>query len=195
VTLYLEEQGPPNLTPYYEVSGPDLRPTIANVVRTIAEFRPSRSLGGPPRRCRPAGFKLRCGGLDATSFPSAELVAFVLSACRDAEVALKCTAGLHHPIRRFDAGVNATMHGFLNVFGAGVLAAARGLKEHHIVQILMDEDPTSFVLNDRGLCWKEDCATVAEIEKARETSVISFGSCSFDEPREDLRALGLLRAV
>src|SRR5205823_6178650 len=43
---------------------------------------------------RPAGYKLRCGGLEASAFPPAEQVAFALAACRDAGVPFKATAGL-----------------------------------------------------------------------------------------------------
>src|SRR5947208_8081320 len=39
------------------------------------------------------GFKLRCGGANASAVPSVEQVAHVLAACRDAGVPLKFTAG------------------------------------------------------------------------------------------------------
>jgi hypothetical protein len=141
---------------------------------------------------RPAGFKLRCGGLEAATFPSPEQVAFAITACRDAGVPLKFTAGLHHPIRHFDSRVRTHMHGFLNVFGAGVLAHARGLDEDQVRQIIEDEDAQDFVFDDMGFRWKDIRATTREIAAARRSAVTSFGSCSFDEPRQDLRALGLL---
>jgi hypothetical protein len=34
--------------------------------------------------------------------------------------------------------------------------------------------------------------TLREIDEARRQFIKSFGSCSFDEPVEDLRALGLM---
>lgn len=74
----------------------------------------------PPR----AGFKLHCGGLEASAFPTTEQVAFVIRRAVMYRIALKATAGLHHPIRRFDAAVQTHMHGFINVFGAGVLVHA-----------------------------------------------------------------------
>jgi hypothetical protein len=141
---------------------------------------------------RPAGFKLRCGGLEAAAFPSPEQVAFAITACRDAGVPLKFTAGLHHPIRHFDNGVQTHMYGFLNVFGAGVLAHARGLDQDQVRQVIEDEDAKDFVFDDAGFRWKDIRATTEEIAAARRSAVISFGSCSFDEPRLDLRALGLL---
>lgn len=138
------------------------------------------------------GFKLRCGGAGPSDFPQPELVAAVITICRDGRFPLKFTAGLHHPIRHYDAGVQTKMHGFLNVFGAGVLAHARNLSEQQIRLIIEDEDPRSFVFTDEGFRWKDLGASVTEIETARRVAVTSFGSCSFDEPREDLRTLALL---
>lgn len=137
------------------------------------------------------GFKLRCGGLTAAAFPASEQIAFALVACRDAGIPFKATAGLHHPIRKYRDEVNTKMHGFLNVFGAGVLARACKLSEKQVLAIIEDEDPKSFVFDDTSFRWKEHRATVDQITAARQL-VTSFGSCSFDEPREDLRALGLL---
>jgi hypothetical protein len=83
------------------------------------------------------------------------------------------------------------MHGFINVFVAGVLANAYKLDEAKLVQILSDEDSDSFRFSDDGLRYKDLAATIDQIRAARQR-VISFGSCSFDEPREDLRLLGWL---
>jgi hypothetical protein len=135
---------------------------------------------------------LRCGGLDAKAFPTAEQVAFVIATCRDAGVPLKFTAGLHHPLRHFDADLQTHMHGFLNVFGAGVLAHARELDEETIQAIIEDEDPHHFVFEEARFRWKDHSATLEEIVAARKYAVLSFGSCSFDEPLADLRQLGLL---
>jgi hypothetical protein len=182
----------PVLTPFYEFGlGPEWRSSVATVIGDIARDHQPRvkefqGFG------RPGGFKLRCGGLEASAFPSPEQVAFTIVACRDAGVPLKFTAGLHHPIRHFDNGVQTHMHGFLNVFGAGVLAHARRLNEDQQRPIIEDEDPRHFVFTEEGLRWKDVQATTEEIKAARASAVISFGSCSFDEPRDDLRALGLL---
>jgi hypothetical protein len=43
------------------------------------------------------------------------------------------------------------------------------------------------------LRWRDRTASAAEVERARGLFV-AFGSCSFDEPVDDLRALGLLAA-
>ena len=140
---------------------------------------------------KPLGFKLRCGGSDAVDLPSPEEVAYVIASCSDAGIRLKFTAGLHHPIRHFNAEVQTKMHGFINVFTAGVLAHARRLSAEKLRPIIEDEDAGHFQFDDNGLSWKEWSATTEEIAAARK-QVVSFGSCSFDEPREDLRRLGWL---
>jgi len=138
------------------------------------------------------GFKLRCGGLEASAFPSSQQIAIALRACLTAGLLFKATAGLHHPLPRFDAEMKVRMHGFLNVFLAGVLAYVRDLDEEQIRRILDDENPTHFIFGKRGAKWCNIRVTTAEIVAARSAAVLSFGSCSFEEPRADLRALGWL---
>lgn len=138
------------------------------------------------------GFKLRTGGVTADAFPFPEQVAWAIAAARDAGVPMKATAGLHHPVRHYNGGVQTKMHGFLNVFGAGVLAVTHGLSVEQIQNILEDEDPASFIFDESGFAWKNIHAGHEKIARARQ-NVVSFGSCSFDEPREDLQALGFLK--
>ncbi len=139
-----------------------------------------------------AGVKLRCGGLEASAFPDPSQVALVITACRDNGLSLKFTAGLHHPIRHFDRDVSAKTHGFLNVFGAGVLAHALRLDEGQVRESIEDEDASHFGFDELGFGWKQYHALTDEIIAARREFVVSFGSCSFDEPRADLRAMGIL---
>ena len=142
---------------------------------------------------RPCGAKLRTGGLEAAAFPSPERLAFTLIAARHSGVALKFTAGLHHPFRRFDAGVDTRMHGFVNVFTAGVFLRQpqTGAVATLVQDILEDEDPANFHFDADGLRWRDWHVPAPAIADAREL-VTSFGSCSFDEPLDDLRAAGLL---
>ncbi len=140
-----------------------------------------------------AGFKLRCGGVEPTMFPSVEQVAHTLLACRDAGAPLKCTAGLHHPLRHFHEGMQTMMHGFLNIFGGGVLAHVHDLDQSTLESILAEESPAAFTWDEDGFAWRGLRASVADIRRLRAEALFSFGSCSFDEPRADLRALGLLR--
>ncbi|NWF64814.1 MAG: hypothetical protein HXY38_10965 [Chloroflexi bacterium] len=137
------------------------------------------------------GFKLRTGGVTTEAFPSTEQVAWTIVETHEAGVPLKCTAGLHHPVRHFNESVQTKMHGFLNVFGAGVLASANGLPQTEIQAILDDEDPSNFVFDEIGFAWKGLHVAISGIKSAR-LFATSFGSCSFDEPKEDLHALKLL---
>ena len=134
------------------------------------------------------GFKLRTGGVTADAFPTPEQVAFVLCACQEAQVVMKCTAGLHHAMRSFRAEVGVKMHGFLNVFGAGLLAGR--LEAAQVQAILEEEDPASFSFSGEGMFWRGFQVQVDEMVSRRK-KLVSFGSCSFDEPREDLGAMGL----
>ena len=137
------------------------------------------------------GFKLRTGGVIADAFPSTEQIAWAIVQTREAGVPLKCTAGLHHPVRHFNTSVQTKMHGFLNVFAAAVLAFAHGLSQVEVQAILEDEIFGNFVFDETGFEWNGLRVASPEIQKAR-LFATSFGSCSFDEPKEDLQAIKLL---
>ncbi len=138
------------------------------------------------------GLKFRTGGLQASAVPSPPQLARAIAVCRDVGVRWKATAGLHHPLRHWDEQIGGLAHGFLNVLAATVLAHALGLDEDRLTEILEDESAGSFVLADDRLQWRDLAADTAQVEAARREAMASFGSCSFDEPVEGLRALGLL---
>ncbi len=142
----------------------------------------------------PVALKIRTGGLVPDAFPSPDALAFAVVACRDAGVRFKATAGLHHPVRQHRDEVGAKMHGFLNLFGGAALAHAHGLDEAAVRAILRDEDPAHFRFTDEAFAWRDLAAAPDAVRRARAALAVSFGSCSFDEPRDDLRALGLLPA-
>jgi hypothetical protein len=157
----------------------------AQAIRLLAE-----SNGNNPAPHQ-LGFKLRTGGVTAEAFPSSDEIAAVLAAAINHQVPIKFTAGLHHPVRLFHESVQAKMHGFLNVLGAGILASEHQWNEADIVRMLDDEDPGSFSFTENSFAWRDVEIATAKIP-ARRVLVTSLGSCSFDEPREDLRALKLL---
>jgi len=140
----------------------------------------------------PVGLKLRTGGLEPAAFPTVDEVASFIAACRDASVFWKATAGLHQPLRHYDSKVGAWQHGFLNLFAATVFAQIYNLTEHEIRKVLESEKGSEFRFGPEYLCWNDFKATKEQIESARSQSLVSFGSCNFDEPREGLQALGLL---
>lgn len=161
-------------------------------VKKILEALAMHNEGRPAsKNYKYAAFKLRCGGVEAEHFPSVEQVAFVLANTRDYNVALKCTAGLHHPLRHYAESVQTKMHGFFNVFGAGLLGYAHDLKQDELEQIISDEDAEQFTFTDAAFSWKEYSIPTSEIATLRETALPSYGSCSFDEPIEDLKKLNL----
>jgi hypothetical protein len=117
--------------------------------------------------------KLRCGG---AIVPTVEQVALVLAACADAGVVMKATAGLHHPLRRGDE------HGFLNLLCAAALAHGGG-EGSRLRQVLAAEELDALPFDE---------LTAEQIRASRRQLFKGFGSCSWREPVEDLRALGWL---
>ena len=136
--------------------------------------------------------KMRTGGEAADKFPAAESVIEFIRRCAAANVPFKATAGLHHPVRHFSAEANAAMHGFVNVFAAGCLSLVHCLDESRVREIVADENSAHFMLEPAGLRWLDLHLPTAELVQARGLFT-SFGSCSFDEPREDLRRLHWLQ--
>jgi len=115
--------------------------------------------------------KLRCGG---ETVPTVEQVALVLAACSDAGVVMKATAGLHHPLRHGDE------HGFLNL----LCAAAHADGGPRVMQELLEaESLDALPLASLG---------AEQARSTRERLFKGFGSCSWREPVDDLRALGVL---
>jgi len=137
------------------------------------------------------GYKLRTGGVTADAFPTSLQIAKALVTPATHQLPIKFTAGLHHPLRQYREEVQTKMHGFLNVFGAAVLAAEHQWDANQTAIMLEDESVDSFSFNDDFFAWREWRIDIKRLQYRRRF-VVSFGSCSFDEPREDLRALGLL---
>lgn len=127
--------------------------------------------------------KLRTGGPAAEAFPTPLAVAEFLVGCADLEVGVKCTAGLHNAVRHADAETGFTHHGFLNV----LLAAERagdGAEIEDVARILAVTDGAELAKRVKAL-------TVEDTARTRDL-FHGFGSCSFQEPIEDLSKLGLL---
>jgi len=146
---------------------------------------------------RGGGFaKARTGGVTETAFPDANDVARFMIRCRDARVAFKLTAGLHHPVRAEYALTYApdaprgTMFGYLNMFTAAALAW-NGADESVVLSALLSESPRDFQFSDDALAFDGHSVPIAMVRDAREKFIISFGSCSFREPVDDLAALSI----
>ena len=139
-----------------------------------------------------AGAKLRCGGVSADAFPAPKQVARFIVAARDAGVAAKFTAGLHHPVRYFDETVGTEMHGFLNLYVGGMLAHTAGLGWQELAGNIADQSPDAFALTGVGVEWRGRLVRAEDVARLRENALLGQGSCSFAEPVADLRDIGWL---
>jgi hypothetical protein len=104
----------------------------------------------------------------------------------------KATAGLHHPLRHVDADTGLPAHGFLNLLAASALSAAHGSTAGTLERVLAQEDPAAFTVSERGLEAEGLRASTGQIAAARRHLFTGYGSCSWREPVEDLRRLGML---
>ena len=126
------------------------------------------------------------------AFPSCERIATVIDHCRRLGLSLKCTAGLHHPVRHQSTEPAVMMHGFLNVFGAGMLSHALGVDREVLTACVAETDPAAFSFSDAGFAWRDHLVAPDALTRARGSFLCGFGSCSFADPLADLRELGLV---
>jgi hypothetical protein len=141
--------------------------------------------------------KFRTGGVTPESIPVPADLARGLAACAAARVPFKATAGLHHPFRSFrpltyaaDAP-QALMHGFVNLFLAAAFAA-QGMDVATLAVLLAEESPAAFAFSPDRVSWRGHVLKAERLREARRDFALAFGSCSFDEPRQDLEAAGWL---
>jgi hypothetical protein len=172
---------PEGITAYFEIAEGK---TFVDLVTTLA-MKHQRA-------------KLRTGGVVTEDFPKTrEIIRFVRT-CMAANVPFKATAGLHHPIRCYRPltyAANApqgTMHGFLNVLL--MTGFARESYRVSLLEELMEEEfGEAFSFGELGVKWRDDhFLTNSHLSLLRRKGMISFGSCSFDEPIADLQQLGIL---
>jgi hypothetical protein len=172
---------PEDLTTYFEISTGE---NFADLLATLA-IKNQRA-------------KLRTGGTTREDFPPTREVVRFVRTCMAANVPFKATAGLHHPIRCYRPLTYAadapkgTMHGFLNTLL--MTAFARDSYRVALLEELMEEEfDEAFAFRDDGVAWRgEYFLTTEHLRFLRQKGMISFGSCSFTEPVEDLQSLGLL---
>jgi hypothetical protein len=141
--------------------------------------------------------KVRTGGVTADAFPSGRDLVRFIRAAHEAGIPFKATAGLHHPLRaeyrltyETDSACG-TMFGFLNLFLAAAFVTG-GLADDAAVRLLEERDPSAIRFTPDGADWRGRHIDIESIRRARESGIVSFGSCSFTEPIGDLQSLGLL---
>lgn len=133
--------------------------------------------------------KVRCGGETASAFPTVEQLAVFIAECAKHDLAFKATAGLHHPIRKYDEASGATMHGFLNVFSAAAVAHAFRVQSADLVPILAATSPSDFRCLSSRLSTGNWHLSLKQLRASREFA-LGYGSCSVAEPLGDLAQLG-----
>ena len=142
--------------------------------------------------------KIRTGGITADAFPTPLELARFIAACARAGVPFKATAGLHHPVRGVyrltyaEDSASGTMFGFLNLFLAAAVAASRRPDETVLLPLLEEGNAATFRFDANGAAWRGERLSLADLERARRSLALSYGSCSFVEPVQGLQALGLL---
>lgn len=172
---------PGYLTPYFEIApGEDL----AEMVPALFSTRQRA--------------KIRTGGVTPGAIPATADVARFIRTCLAANVPFKATAGLHHPFRSVKPltyepdSAEEKMHGFLNFFLAAAFTR-EGFKTDLVHEVLEEEFAEAFVFEENGVWWRQEhFLGLAQLQRLREKNAISFGSCSFTEPVEDLQELGIL---
>jgi len=159
-------------------------PTFEMVTEVLSRINVSLNKLGVKAR---VGLKLRCGG---ERIPPSYLIAAILKQCIERKLPFKATQGLHHP---YFSNSRDEKHGFISLFAAGIIACSNPqLTEEQLAEIVSEGKPEKFVFSDNELVWDGKYhATNQQIEEARHI-LISFGSCSFEEPLDDLKASGLL---
>ena len=141
--------------------------------------------------------KIRTGGETADKIPAPIQIIDFMKLCAEGNVAFKATAGLHHPLRSAHHltyqpdSASALMHGFINVFLAAAFLRG-GMATQSALELLEDRSIEAFRFDAEGVTWRNHRVSHGELAAARHGFSLSFGSCSFTEPVDDLRSLHLL---
>jgi hypothetical protein len=104
---------------------------------------------------------------------------------------------LHHPVRSCyrltyrEDSPKGMMYGFLNVFLAAAFIG-NGMKDDTAVDVLEEQSPEAFRFHDDFVEWRGHRISSDELLTTRTHVAISFGSCSFREPVDDLQSLRFL---
>ncbi|MBD2354179.1 hypothetical protein H6G41_05995 [Tolypothrix sp. FACHB-123] len=145
-----------------------------------------------------AAAKIRTGGVTVDAFPNFAQLYQSIFAFAQAQIPFKATAGLHHllfskhPVSSEANSPVAWMHGFLNVAILAALIYQQKLTPELAVEILEETFLNNFQFTSDRLSWKDYQLNISEITSARNNFFRSFGSCSFQEPIDDLKDMRLI---
>ena len=142
--------------------------------------------------------KLRTGGLTPGEFPSSRQIVRFLSACLSQGVPWKATAGLHHPYPSLRPGSSqeqaplCPMHGFVNFLLAVAILQRFPEKLELAEELLGCAVPEEIRFDAEAIHYKQVSFHAVDIAQVRQQWFHSIGSCSFEEPIEDLLQAGWL---
>jgi hypothetical protein len=145
-----------------------------------------------------AAAKIRTGGVTVDAFPSNSQLCQSIFAFAAAQVPFKATAGLHHPLPgkhrlTYESNSPVTMmQGFLNVAVLAALIYQQKLTPPRALELLQESSTHNLHFTSDRLFWQDYQLNIAEITSARKNFFRSFGSCSFQEPIDDLKNLHLI---
>ncbi|MCG8689272.1 MAG: hypothetical protein MI892_30650 [Desulfobacterales bacterium] len=142
--------------------------------------------------CHNIGYKLRCGGTVPGMVPDPDQVLIAIRSCISRDLSMKFTAGLHHPFSDYSQTLEGLQYGFINVFTASLLGFSSQLSDKEIKACLMDQKMNNFDFDDTKLSWNGHSIPSDRIKQLRGEKITSFGSCSFEEPLNDLKSLSFL---
>lgn len=171
---------PHSLTAYFEIPANDI---LADFITALAITR--------------KGAKLRTGGVTTDAFPSTDAIIKFMRVCIAANVPFKATAGLHHPIRctkplTYESNAPiGTMHGFFNLFLSACFLR-QDLNNLFVHRIMNENVSDNIQFEEDKISWMDQNLSMLTVTLTRQKNAISFGSCSFLEPVEDLQGIGLL---
>ncbi len=172
---------PPKLMTYFEIPNDERLPDLISALAINGQRA-----------------KIRTGGITPAAFPPIRTIIRFVRTCLAANVPFKATAGLHHPLRCYKPltyepnAPEGMMNGFLNLFLATGFARY-GFKPSLLEEILEDEFEESYEFDETGVWWRrEHFLNNSQLARLRQSSIVSFGSCSFEEPITDLQEIGIL---
>jgi hypothetical protein len=138
--------------------------------------------------------KVRTGGVTADACPAPAVLAGFLAATVRHKVTFKATAGLHHAVRgayrlTYEPGASqAPMYGYLNVLLAtAALRAGRPVATAEVLLQLTDATTLEFTAD--AVLWGSERFPLSMLRDTRSHHLVSFGSCSFQEPVDEFDAL------
>jgi hypothetical protein len=146
-------------------------------------------------RSTKAAAKIRTGGITPESFPHSTQICRSILAFARTKIPFKATAGLHHPLPgkyplTYESNsASAPMHGFLNVALLAALAYGEKVTESEGIELLAESSATSFQWHEDGIAWRDRYLHISDLAASRRYFFRSFGSCSFQEPIDDLKQM------